>query len=554
MKMLWIFGMMLVMSAAINAASQTALSNQGTSVRNISSGNLVNGSIEVFIYDNETAGTLIYSEGFTDVILNGNWNIMLGENLTNPLSLNHNQKYWMAYKINGEAASFTNLTGGSVGRLFFYSPVGSINWSNLTGLPVLLGTSENATLNTAVANTSSLASTKAQAGTCGAGTAVQNATATGVQCAPFGGTDYTANISMLTANTSADSARLTFINNSINATIATKAGTGTATCPAGTVAENVTTSTSGITTQCAPSSGTDYSGNISSLTSNVSKLMFNSTSYVANISSIYASLQAVIFNASGSIANISALTANTSVLMANSSGYLNNISVLSATKANIGTCASGLLVQNTTLTGVQCIEASTALEVDPRWTANYSTFLTIISNTSTYLTNMSALTAAQTQTDGRLTVANNSLNGSLGIIISNMSNQWANQNTNNSIFNFSIMSSISNTSTYLTNMSAITVNISVLMTNSTAYVKNLSDTAYLAAGWQRTISNISTALNVSFISGFSLNTTLAKPTCNAAYRGQFWVDQGGAGVTDLLYICMKNSSDSFNYALIMRGD
>lgn len=41
----------------------------------------------------------------------------------------------------------------------------------------------------------------------------------------------------------------------------TKAGTGTATCAAGTVAQNVTTSTSGITTQCIAASGTSISAN-----------------------------------------------------------------------------------------------------------------------------------------------------------------------------------------------------------------------------------------------------------------------------------------------------
>jgi hypothetical protein len=39
--------------------------------------------------------------------------------------------------------------------------------------------------------------------------------------------------------------------------------------------------------------------------------------------------------------------------------------------------------------------------------------------------------------------------------------------------------------------------------------------------------------------GIRLNTTSAKPTCDASKRGTFWFTQGGIGVADVLEVCMK---------------
>jgi hypothetical protein len=60
--------------------------------------------------------------------------------------------------------------------------------------------------------------------------------------------------------------------------------------------------------------------------------------------------------------------------------------------------------------------------------------------------------------------------------------------------------------------------------------------------------------NQTLQSGLVLSTTTAKSACAAGIRGTFWVDQGGAGVSDLVYLCMKNSSDSYIWVLLGRGD
>jgi len=117
----------ILVSNYVTATIPTALSDQGNGVRSKSSGALLdNGNLTIKIYDSPTAGNLIYSENFLNAINDGAWNVMLGENSSNPLYLELNRKYYKAYIINDESASFTNLTGGIVQRQFFYSPVGEL--------------------------------------------------------------------------------------------------------------------------------------------------------------------------------------------------------------------------------------------------------------------------------------------------------------------------------------------------------------------------------------------------------------------------------------------
>jgi len=71
-----------------------------------------------------------------------------------------------------------------------------------------------------------------------------------------------------------------------------------------------------------------------------------------------------------------------------------------------------------------------------------------------------------------------------------------------------------------------------------------------AAGWTNTSSLTLTNLNVSFTSGFIMNTTTVKPACAVGERGKLWVDQGGNNVADLVYMCLKNSTNSYNWIQI----
>jgi len=47
--------------------------------------------------------------------------------------------------------------------------------------------------------------------------------------------------------------------------------------------------------------------------------------------------------------------------------------------------------------------------------------------------------------------------------------------------------------------------------------------------------------------GVRLNTTTAKPTCDASHRGTLWFTQGAAGVKDTLEVCAKDASDTYSW-------
>jgi hypothetical protein len=62
------------------------------------------------------------------------------------------------------------------------------------------------------------------------------------------------------------------------------------------------------------------------------------------------------------------------------------------------------------------------------------------------------------------------------------------------------------------------------------------------------ISSPQTTLEVN--GGLRLNTTASKPTCSATYRGTFWVTQSGSGVKDSVQVCVKNASNTYEWANI----
>ena len=121
----------LLLNALSVFAMDFSLSCQGTSVTNKTTGMpLGSGDLVVQIYESKTGGSPIYTETFIGAIKNGSWNVMLGENSSNPLTLEYGKKYYKEYIINGEDVDFTNLTGHTVERQFFYAPLGAIKYAN----------------------------------------------------------------------------------------------------------------------------------------------------------------------------------------------------------------------------------------------------------------------------------------------------------------------------------------------------------------------------------------------------------------------------------------
>jgi len=119
----------------VNATISIELADQGSGVKTISTGSLLSsGNLSVYIYDSLTDGNLIYSENFSNAIINGSWNVILGENSTNLLYLQYNRKYYKDYKINNEDVNFTFNNGTSVGRKGFYSPLGEIGLRTISNI------------------------------------------------------------------------------------------------------------------------------------------------------------------------------------------------------------------------------------------------------------------------------------------------------------------------------------------------------------------------------------------------------------------------------------
>ena len=120
-------------TSIISADSNFSLSDQGSNIKYKSNGSLVNaGNLEVSIWGSLSGNDLVYNETFLTVINNGSWNVMLGENLSNPLSLEFGKKYYKDYKINGQDLNFTDNNGVSFGRQYFYSPLGNIQGSQIS--------------------------------------------------------------------------------------------------------------------------------------------------------------------------------------------------------------------------------------------------------------------------------------------------------------------------------------------------------------------------------------------------------------------------------------
>lgn len=115
----------------VSAISYFALSDQGTDVKEKSSGDLLTtGNLTVEIYDSMDGGNLLWSDEFNGSIVNGSWNVILGEDPTNNLTLNYSVRYFKDYKVNGEDVNFTDYSGAAVGRKLMHSPMGPIKYGS----------------------------------------------------------------------------------------------------------------------------------------------------------------------------------------------------------------------------------------------------------------------------------------------------------------------------------------------------------------------------------------------------------------------------------------
>jgi hypothetical protein len=181
---------------------------------------------------------------------------------------------------------------------------------------------------------------------------------------------------------------------------------------------------------------------------------------------------------------------------------------------------------------------------EPLWSSNYSLFNDSWSSTynSSYLTNQSSLNYSKI-TNGPVACGPNTFMTYMDFALGTQ--------TCTAVQETPLSLKVNGNLTVTENVTA-----AIFYGNINAsYIQNatwLNNTPYQtqAAGWNNLTNWTATDAN----KGFLLNTTVVKPACSAAERGGFWFEQGGVGVTDLLWVCMKNSSNSYNWALGLRGD
>ena len=117
-------------------------------------------------------------------------------------------------------------------------------------------------------------------------------------------TSLSANISSLNVSVALAHTRITSLNTSLSQNISSlnvsKANIGTATCAAGTVAQNITTSATGITSQCIAATAATGSGNVTATSgTNLYYARFTNNTNIAN-GNIYDNATCVIINGSTS--------------------------------------------------------------------------------------------------------------------------------------------------------------------------------------------------------------------------------------------------------------
>ena len=116
-RMSRIITLILVFVFVQSFSSSFLISDQGTDVKDTSTGNLTAlANLTISIYDSSTGGNLLFEEAFTNAIVNGSWNVMINPNLQ------YGGLYWKDYKINNEDLSFDGND-----RLEFQSSFGRVN-------------------------------------------------------------------------------------------------------------------------------------------------------------------------------------------------------------------------------------------------------------------------------------------------------------------------------------------------------------------------------------------------------------------------------------------
>ena len=67
------------------------------------------------------------------------------------------------------------------------------------------------------------------------------------------------------------------------------------------------------------------------------------------------------------------------------------------------------------------------------------------------------------------------------------------------------------------------------------------------------LASVTPAGTIQGMQGIQVATSSTKPAAAASARGLLWLSQGGAGVADVLEVCLKDAADAYNWKTIVTG-
>lgn len=128
--------------------------------------------------------------------------------------------------------------------------------------------------------------------------------------------------------------------------------------------------------------------------------------------------------------------------------------------------------------------------------------------------------------------------------------------------NMSISNNTSNTTrsitraldVFVTRVSAATFDSDLVPNTNNTYKlgvssqiwQSINDSLYFSSG-NVGVGVASPASKLEVDGGVRLNTATSKPTCASTIRGTIWVTQSGGGSSDVIEVCLRNASSSYNW-------
>lgn len=76
--------------------------------------------------------------------------------------------------------------------------------------------------------------------------------------------------------------------------------------------------------------------------------------------------------------------------------------------------------------------------------------------------------------------------------------------------------------------------------------QSINNTIYFS-GSNVGIGISSPQMNLEVNGGLRLNTSSGRPICSATIRGTIWITQSGSGISDVVWACIKNASDTYEW-------